>query len=224
VPRVIPGVQRAGPGTHPGRDQPRPAGGRLAPALRLLGVLLVLAHLALVAWLVLRPLSVAWVYGPNVRPLATINRLLLGDPVTCVRDLGSGLVLLAPLGVLLPMVSGKLAVSSVGSFTRTVFLGAVVSFAIECLKTGVPGRVFDVDSILLNTVGVAVVHLAVVPGARARLRRGEGARLVAAPRARVAEPAVLSGEPGARASAVPAGALPDGKSLPKVLPGDGLLG
>jgi VanZ like family len=219
VPRVIPGVQRAGPGTHPGREQPRPAGGRLAPALRVLGALLVLAHLALVAWLMLRPLSVAWVYAPNVRPLATINRLLLGDPVTCVRALGSGLVLLAPLGVLLPMVAGKLTVSTVGSFTRTVFLGAVVSFAIECLQSGVPGRIFDVDSILLNTVGVAVAHLVVVPGARARLRRGEGARLLASPR-RPAELKTVPGPPVNSGETL----TPAGRPLPKVLPRDRLLG
>ena len=33
------------------------------------------------------------------------------------------------------------------------------------------GQVVDVDSLLLNTVGVALAHLAVVPAGRARLRR-----------------------------------------------------
>jgi VanZ like family len=127
-------------------------------------------HLLVVAWFALRPLSVPWVYAPNVRPLASINRAFLNDPVAGARTIASGLLLLAPLGVLLPMVSGNLRASALGSLTRTVFLGAATSFAIECLQTCVPGRVFDVDSILLNTAGVAIAHLAVVPRGRAWLR------------------------------------------------------
>ena len=38
-------------------------------------------------------------------------------------------------------------------------------------QTAVPGQVPDVDSVLLGTAGVAVAHLAVVPGYRYRLRR-----------------------------------------------------
>ena len=34
-----------------------------------------------------------------------------------------------------------------------------------------PGRVVDVDSLLLNTAGVVLAHLAVVPAGRAWLRR-----------------------------------------------------
>ncbi|GGO83230.1 VanZ family protein [Wenjunlia tyrosinilytica] len=135
------------------------------------GALLVVAHLAFVAWFTLRPLYVPWVYGNNVQLFATIDRILLTDPVAGVRTIGSGLIVLAPLGVLLPMVSGKVAVSTLVSLIRTVFLGAAVSFVLECLQSGVPGRVFDVDSILLNTTGVAIAHLAVVPTVRARLRR-----------------------------------------------------
>lgn len=47
--------------------------------------------------------------------------------------------------------------------------------AIELGQTGVPGQVVDVDSMLLNTVGVALAHLLVVPVSRARLRRGNRA-------------------------------------------------
>ncbi|GAB2599043.1 VanZ family protein [Streptomyces capparidis] len=138
---------------------------------RALGTVAVLTHLALVAWLTLRPVSVPWVYGSNIRPLATIDRVLLADPVSGTRTIAGGLLLLAPLGLLLPMVSGRLYASTLGSFTRTVFFGAAVSFGIECWQTGVPGRVFDVDSVILNTLGVAVAHLAVVPSTRGRLRR-----------------------------------------------------
>ncbi|CAM5290848.1 VanZ like family protein OS=Streptomyces lavendulae subsp. lavendulae OX=58340 GN=SLAV_15015 PE=4 SV=1 [Streptomyces lavendulae subsp. lavendulae] len=39
------------------------------------------------------------------------------------------------------------------------------------LQSAVPGRVVDVDSLLLNTLGVVLVHLAVLPALRARVRR-----------------------------------------------------
>jgi hypothetical protein len=49
---------------------------------------------------------------------------------------------------------------------------ALISLAIELLQTGVPGQIVDVDSLLLNTLGAAIAHTAVVPAARARFRRG----------------------------------------------------
>lgn len=137
--------------------------------------MLVLIHLAVVGWLTLRPLSVPWVYDANLEPLATIRRDLRGDPQAAMGEIGRRLLLLAPLGVLLPMIPAKLNVSPLGSLTRTVFVGAAVSFTIECLQTAVPGQVVNVDDLLLNTLGVLVAHVAVVPAARARIRRRRGA-------------------------------------------------
>lgn len=131
-----------------------------------------MAHLALVAWLTLRPLDVPWVMPANFRPLATVRAdLALGWP-EAARRIGEGLALLAPLGVLLPLAHGRLCASLVASLVRTVAAGALISVGIALLQTGVPGRVVDVDTLLLNTVGVALAHLAVVPAGRARLRRG----------------------------------------------------
>ncbi|GAA3130040.1 VanZ family protein [Streptomyces echinatus] len=146
-------------------------GGNAAIRIRVTGGVLLVAHLALVAWLMLRPLDVPWVMPPNLRPLAGIRAdLALGWP-GAVRPLGEGLALLAPLGVLLPMAHGRLAVSPLASLIRTAAAGALISLGIALLQTGVPGRVVDVDSLLLNTVGVVLAHLTVVPAARARLRR-----------------------------------------------------
>jgi glycopeptide antibiotics resistance protein len=134
------------------------------------GVLLV-AHLALVAWITLRPLDVTWVSATNLRPFAGIRAdLALGWP-EAARSIGEGLALLAPLGVLLPMAHGRLTVSPLASLARVVTTGALLSLAIELLQTGVPGQVVDVDSILLNTVGVGLAHLAVMPTVRKALRR-----------------------------------------------------
>ncbi|WP_274561592.1 VanZ family protein [Streptomyces spiramyceticus] len=138
---------------------------------RVAGGLLLLAHLLLVGWLTLRPLDVPWITAPNFHPLAGIKADLALGPAEAARRICEGLLLLAPLGVLLPMAGGRLFVSPVASLVRTVAAGTLVSLGIELLQTGVPGQVVDVDSVLLNAAGVALAHLTVVPAGRARLRR-----------------------------------------------------
>ncbi|KDQ69142.1 MULTISPECIES: VanZ family protein [Streptomyces] len=149
--------------------------GRSVIRFRAAGVVLLLAHLLLVGWLTLRPLDVPWVTAANLRPFDGIRADLALGGFEAARRIGEGLVLLAPLGVLLPMAGGRLLVSPWASLARTVAAGALLSSVIELGQTGVPGQVVDVDSILLNTVGVALAHLLVVPVSRARLRRGNRA-------------------------------------------------
>ncbi|MEU0359464.1 VanZ family protein [Streptomyces sp. SID2119] len=138
---------------------------------RAAGVTLLLAHLLLVGWLTLRPLDVPWITAANFEPLASIRADLALGPVEAARRIGGALLLLAPLGVLLPMAGGRIFVSPWVSLLRTVAAGALISLAIELGQTGVPGQVVDIDSVLLNTAGVVLVHLLVVPVCRARLRR-----------------------------------------------------
>lgn len=126
----------------------------------------------MVGWLTLRPLDVMWVTASNFTPLAGIRADLALGAAEAVRRIGEGLLLLAPLGVLLPLAGGRLRVSPWASLARTVAAGAMISLAIELLQTGVPGQVVDVDSLLLNTAGVALAHVVVVPAVRHRLRRG----------------------------------------------------
>lgn len=120
----------------------------------------------------------------NLQPFAGIRADLSLGPVEAARRIGEGLLLLAPLGVLLPMAGGRLSVSPWASLARTVAAGALISLAIELLQTGVPGQVVDVDSLLLNTAGVALAHLLVVPVFRARLRRRKQRRVRTRPRLR----------------------------------------
>ncbi|MEU9159528.1 VanZ family protein [Streptomyces sp. NPDC048424] len=156
------------------------AGGSAATAtaihlrLRLLAGVLLVAHLLVVGWLTLRPLDVPWAAAANLTPLEGIRADLAYGPLEAARRIGEGLALLAPLGVLLPLVNGRLALSTLSawsSLARTAAAGALVSLSIEMLQTAVPGQVVDVDSVLLNTVGVLLAHVAVVPALRARLRR-----------------------------------------------------
>ncbi|MFC9505496.1 VanZ family protein [Streptomyces sp. NPDC057002] len=156
-------------------------GGSAEFRIRVTGGVLLVAHLAFVAWFTLRPLEVPWVMPANLRPFAGIRAdLALGWP-EAARHIGEKLALLAPLGVLLPMVGGRLVVSPLASLLRTVAAGALLSLGIELLQTGVPGQVVDVDSLFLNTAGVGLAHLALVPAGRAWLRRRAAAPLTRAP-------------------------------------------
>jgi glycopeptide antibiotics resistance protein len=143
--------------------------------VRAVGLLLTAAYLAFVGWLLLRPHYVAWVPAPNLSPLDTIRADLRMGPEQAVRRIGEGLALLAPLGVLLPVAGGRVRTSGPASFVRTVFAALMISLSVEFTQTLVPGQLFDVDALLLNTVGVALTHLLVVPAARRRLRLRETA-------------------------------------------------
>lgn len=146
-------------------------GGSAAIRIRATGGVLLVAHLVFVAWLTLRPLDVPWVMPPNLRPFAGIRADLALGWQEAARHIIEGLALLAPLGVLIPMAHGRLHASPLGSLVRTVAAGALISLGIELLQTGVPGQVVDIDSLLLNTVGVALAHATIVPAARAQFRR-----------------------------------------------------
>ncbi|NML50604.1 VanZ family protein [Streptomyces sp. R302] len=152
------------------------SGGNAAVVVRVIGSVLLVAHLLLVAWVGLLPRDVAWVNAPNTVPLAGLRADLALGPAEAARLIAEGLLLLAPLGVLLPMCEGRLDVSGWGSLIRTTAAGALVSLALELLQTAVPGQVVDVDSVLLNTLGVALAHLLVVPTARSRMRRRRASR------------------------------------------------
>lgn len=136
--------------------------------------MLIGVHLAAVWWVALRPASVPWVYASNLTPLATIRIELEAGGWQALRSIGGSLLLLAPLGFLLPLARGRLLSSPVGSLVRTSLAGLMLSVVIELLKTGIPGQVANVDAVLLNVAGVAIAHAAVVPAVRAWLRRSHG--------------------------------------------------
>ncbi|KUJ66904.1 hypothetical protein ACZ90_31155 [Streptomyces albus subsp. albus] len=147
------------------------SGRRAAFRYRAAGVVLVVAYLAFVCWLSARPVSVPWVASETVEPLGTIRSDLALGPWEAARSLGGGLLLLAPLGVLLPLAGGRVETSGFTSLARTVFTGAMVSLVIGMSHSQATGQVISMDGLLLNTTGVALAHLAVVPGVRAFLRR-----------------------------------------------------
>ncbi|MGW6919392.1 VanZ family protein [Kitasatospora sp. NPDC054939] len=131
--------------------------------LRLAGVAGLAVHLLLAGWLVLRPLPVDWVYDANLRPLASLGSSSWWQVI-------GELLVLAPLGVLLPMAGGRVRASWLPSFLRTTGVAALLATGLEFLSSWTPGHVLNVDHILLAVIGVAAAHLAVVPASRHLLR------------------------------------------------------
>ncbi|WP_369203728.1 VanZ family protein [Streptomyces sp. PU-14G] len=147
-----------------------------ASRIRAAGFLLLAVHLCLVGWLMLRPLSVPWMAPANLHPLATIRAALADGPRAALAGLGPALLLLAPFGVLLPLATGRLHRRLPGTVARTTFAGAMLSVGLTLVRTGVPGQVVDVDSVLLNTAGVALAAGCVFPLVRRGLRPRDGRR------------------------------------------------
>lgn len=87
-----------------------------------------------------------------------------------VRQIGGNLALMAPLGVLLPVVFSRLR-----SLPGVVVAAALLSALVEtCQGWLVPGRAFDIDDVVLNVIGAAVAYL--LAGRRiAALVRGRAA-------------------------------------------------
>ncbi len=159
------------------------------------GAVLVALHLAAVYWFALRSMSGLWVAAGSLTPLHTIRTYLALGPSAASWHLGGALLLLAPLGVLLPLVGGRVEVSPLGSFARTAFGGLMLAFGAEVVRTGMAGQAFDVDMVLLNATGIALAHVVVVPAARAALRRRGYGRLQAGWRDCAAETATAPALP-----------------------------
>ena len=72
-----------------------------------------------------------------------------------VLQLGGNLVLFAPLGVLLPVL-----VSRLRGPLRLALVCGLISFSVEVAQGFmVQGRAFDIDDVILNTVGVVLAYL-----------------------------------------------------------------
>lgn len=148
-------------------------GGAAAFALRIrvAGLVLLIAYLAVVGWLALRPLPVPWVAPANLQPFATIRDDLHEWSPASLAGLARGLALLAPLGVLLPLASWRAERPLAATCARTVSASVLISSAIVLLQSAVPGHSVNIDAVLLNTAGVALGSLLVFPPVRALLRR-----------------------------------------------------
>ncbi|NJP66452.1 VanZ family protein [Streptomyces spiramenti] len=140
--------------------------------VRLAALVLSALLVGVVGWLTLRPAAVPWVSPSNLQPLATLRAELDGDPRNAAATIGGGLLRLAPLGVLLPLLGRELGGSRWLSLVRAVFVTGVIALALEVARSAVPSRVSDVDQVLLAAAGAGVLHLLAYGWLRARLLPG----------------------------------------------------
>ena len=164
----------AGPGGDSGPPGAEEEG--LHPGARPLGLLLIAVHLGLVVWLAFQPISAAWMADTNLTPFATVRAELSVGTTHSYLELLHGLLLLAPLGVLLPLAGGRRDAPALPSFLRTVFAGLLLATGGEVLQSSLTSHLLNVDDVLLAGIGIALAHVALVPAARATLRRRDRAR------------------------------------------------
>ncbi|MEO3784621.1 VanZ family protein [Actinocorallia sp. B10E7] len=128
---------------------------RVAALLTALAAMAVFAYWACVFTLTPVPDPRGWAVG-NTEPGRTL-RFYLDRPSVkeAAIAIGGNLLLLAPMGVLLPMASRRMR----GPLRLTV-LAALVSLGIETVQgLAVSGRTFDIDDIILNSAGVLLAYL-----------------------------------------------------------------
>ncbi|MFC4051853.1 VanZ family protein [Actinomadura syzygii] len=93
--------------------------------------------------------------GGNTDPGRSLRFYLDRPTKEAVLQLGGNLVLLAPLGVLLPVIW-----KSLRGPVRLALVTGVMSLAIETIQGAfVVGRAFDVDDVILNVAGVVVAYV-----------------------------------------------------------------
>ncbi|QMU72619.1 VanZ family protein [Streptacidiphilus sp. P02-A3a] len=150
---------------------------------RRLALLLMALQLAAVVWLAFRPISAAWMTDTNLTPFATVRSELSVGTAHAYLELARGLLLPAPLGLLLPLAGGRLDAPALPSFLRTVFASLLLATGIELFQSTLTSHLLDVDDVLLAGIGVALTHLLLVPASRAALRRRGRNRATVAVRA-----------------------------------------
>lgn len=135
--------------------------GLLAGVVRLL---VLLAALSLTVLFAVALARVTLVPEPGARGLTHANfspgsslRLYLDRPAVreAAQQVGGNILLGAPFGVILPLLSRR-AAGPVRVTALTVLTMTLVETAQAAL---VPGRAFDVDDVLLNTTGAVLLYL-----------------------------------------------------------------
>ncbi|MEV4005576.1 VanZ family protein [Actinomadura sp. NPDC049753] len=142
--------------------QPAAAGERVPwyiVALRALVVIIALGFLGVFFYfafkLTLTPVHDNGQAGGNTDPGRSLRFYMDRPTKEAFLQIGGNVILLAPLGVLLPLVWTTLR-----GPVRLALVSGMLSLAIETVQgTFVMGRAFDVDDVILNVIGVVLAYL-----------------------------------------------------------------
>lgn len=94
-------------------------------------------------------------YPPNFVPFATIASYLAGEKGLLIGavNLVGNVVLLVPVGVLLPLIYSRM------TWSASVLLGIAAGLSIELLQSVLQIGIFDIDDVILNALGVVVGYV-----------------------------------------------------------------
>lgn len=145
-------------------------------AITTLAAIVIVVFLGVLAYVTLTPLPHAvGQAGGNTHPGWSIRQYLdRADIRAAITQLGGNVLLLAPLGALLPVVGRRFR-----HWYVVTGVCAVVSLVIEGVQgVFIVGRAFDIDDVMLNTLGGLLAYAFVgrflariVPERRRRRRR-----------------------------------------------------
>ena len=93
---------------------------------------------------------------PNFIPLKTITSYLVGDKGSIIVffELIGNIFLFVPIGFIVPFLFSK------WDWKKSVILGILASLIIEILQLLLQVGIFDIDDIILNSLGVVIGYLA----------------------------------------------------------------
>ncbi len=92
----------------------------------------------------------SWDYfSSNIFPLVAIVRDILNQRLDTIPHVAGNLLMLAPLGVFIPLLLPKARTAG-----RVVGIGFLISLLVESTQLLLRIHIFDVDDILMNTLGV----------------------------------------------------------------------
>lgn len=101
-------------------------------------------------------------HGPNFVPFKTILPYLLGHKGLIIAGINliGNIALLIPIGFLVPCINQKL------NWKNSLFIAIISGLTIEMMQVVLGVGIFDIDDILLNTLGVMIGYWAFLIFAR----------------------------------------------------------
>ncbi|WP_336773164.1 VanZ family protein [Paenibacillus sp. MMO-58] len=119
-------------------------------------ILFILYSLIMIKLLFIRGSSYRWaIYNYNIVPFHTIKSLIYHrhayNTDAWVKNLFGNIVLFIPLGVCLPLLSRRLC-----NATRSLAAIILILFLVETIQLVTKVGSFDVDDIILNTLGAGI--------------------------------------------------------------------
>lgn len=115
-------------------------------------------YILIVVYLTFFPIQVQlfnWNTSINLIPIKkTIAMLKYGTLYSSLKNIGGNILLLAPLGIFLPMLFVKAR-----NMGKIIMAGFLISVSIEAVQLMTALRISDIDDVILNTIGSLIGYI-----------------------------------------------------------------